>query len=125
MCSWQPFGARSLPGADFLEVVRNHGGDLQLDEENSRVLQNVAWSAAPSSAIFNGRRVPELILACEWGPVRIFRNDHGRFTAWDWRVPRAPISHCGSRSQRLVETASPRVTSTVMAASISSRQHGV
>ncbi len=26
---------------------------------------------------------PELILACEWGPVRILRNQQGKFTAWN------------------------------------------
>src|SRR5204863_2511201 len=26
----------------------------------------------------DGDGFPELILACEWGPVRIFHNDHGR-----------------------------------------------
>jgi len=27
----------------------------------------------------NGDGVPELILACEWGPVRIYRNERGKF----------------------------------------------
>jgi hypothetical protein len=33
-----------------------------------------------SGALFadlNGDGWPDLILACEWGPIRIFRNDHG------------------------------------------------
>jgi len=41
MCSWQPFGARRYPEPTSSKLFRNHGGDLQLDEENSRVLQNV------------------------------------------------------------------------------------
>jgi len=27
----------------------------------------------------DGDGQPDLILACEWGPVRVFRNNHGRF----------------------------------------------
>jgi enediyne biosynthesis protein E4 len=29
---------------------------------------------------------PELILACEWGPLRVFHNDHGRLVAMDFPV---------------------------------------
>jgi hypothetical protein len=39
-----------------------------------------------SGAVFSdldGDGYPELILACEWGPIRIFRNNHGRFTEWN------------------------------------------
>jgi hypothetical protein len=40
---------------------------------------------------------PELVLACEWGPVRIFRNTRGQLTAWNAPVtflpsPLAPSS---------------------------------
>src|SRR6266516_4768198 len=34
-----------------------------------------------SRAVFsdlNGDGYPELILACEWGPIRVFQNDRGR-----------------------------------------------
>ena len=39
-----------------------------------------------SGAVFSdldGDGAPELILACEWGPIRIFRNEHGKLTPWD------------------------------------------
>src|SRR2546427_7919692 len=29
------------------------------------------------SSDLDGDGYPELILACEWGPIRVFRNDHG------------------------------------------------
>jgi len=53
-----------------------------------------------SSAVFsdlNGDGLPELILACEWGPIKIFCNDHGRLTPWD-----APVTF-GSHSSTLSE----------------------
>ncbi len=29
---------------------------------------------------------PDLVLACEWGPLRIYRNQGGQFTPWEWPV---------------------------------------
>jgi hypothetical protein len=34
----------------------------------------------------DGDGFPELILACEWAPLRLFHNDHGRLTEWNPRV---------------------------------------
>jgi hypothetical protein len=31
----------------------------------------------------DGDGFPELILACEWGPIRIFHNEHGKLVPWD------------------------------------------
>ncbi len=42
-----------------------------------------------SGAVFSdltGDGFPELILACEWGPLRLFRNNSGKFTPWDCPV---------------------------------------
>ena len=39
-----------------------------------------------SGAVFTdltGDGFPELVAACEWGPVRIFRNERGGLAAWD------------------------------------------
>ena len=33
-----------------------------------------------------GDGFPELILACEWGPIKIFRNDHGKLSRWNPRL---------------------------------------
>src|SRR5439155_19097446 len=52
-----------------------------------------------SGAVFgdlDGDGFPELILACEWGPVRVFRNARGQFEPWD-----LPIAGPGVRSDRL------------------------
>jgi len=49
-----------------------------------------------SGAIFsdlNADGFPELILACDWGPIRIFRNEHGKLVAWD-----PPVSVDAQRS---------------------------
>ena len=69
---------------------------MQLDEENSRVLEKVGLVNGAVWSDLDGDGYPELILACEWGPVRVFKNDHGhlheitkelgleRYTGW-WR----------------------------------------
>ena len=43
-----------------------------------------------SGAVFSdldGNGLPELVLACDWGPVRIFRNERGKIVEWP-----APVS---------------------------------
>ena len=34
----------------------------------------------------DGDGFPELILACEWGPLKIFRNQRGNLVLWDAQV---------------------------------------
>jgi hypothetical protein len=46
----------------------------------------------------DGDGYAELILACEWGPIKIFRNDRGRFVAWD--PPVESINHQPSTISR-------------------------
>jgi hypothetical protein len=56
---------------------------LEFDAEASRPFVDIGLV---SSAIFtdlDGDGWPELILACEWGPLRMFRNEQGRFNAWN------------------------------------------
>lgn len=64
---------------------------------NSPVLAQ-EWSDAGmvSGAVFSDLDAdgfPELILACDWGPIRIFRNERGKLLAWD-----APVTMNGQRS---------------------------
>jgi hypothetical protein len=89
-------GGRMIPGrypeAAASRVLRLNGNALVLDTDNSRVLEK---SGLVSGAVFSdldGDGLPELILACEWGPLKIFRNERGRFAPWnvpiDWSGPR-------------------------------------
>jgi hypothetical protein len=75
-------GGRVIPGrypeAADSRIYRNVGGQLQLDEENSRVLEKVGLVNGAVWSDLDGDGYPELILACEWGPIRVFKNDHGR-----------------------------------------------
>jgi hypothetical protein len=93
-------GGRVIPGrypeAADSKIYRNVGGRLQLDEENSRVLEKVGLVNGAVWSDLDGNGYPDLILACEWGPIRVFKNEHGhlheitkelgldKYTGW-WR----------------------------------------
>ncbi|MBI5387339.1 MAG: VCBS repeat-containing protein [Verrucomicrobia bacterium] len=81
-------GGRAMPGryaepASSL-VFRGQGGSFVPDEANTK---RFAASGLVSSAVFSDLDSdgdPDLVLACEWGLLKIFRNDRGSFTPWDW-----------------------------------------
>jgi hypothetical protein len=62
------------------------GGKYVLDEGNSRVLEGVGMVSGAVWSDLDGDGFPELILACEWGPLRIFHNDHGRLSLTNFPV---------------------------------------
>ena len=64
-------------------IYRHRGQQWQLDEVNSHSLEMVGLVSGAVWSDLDGDGYPELILACEWGPIRIFHNDHGRLTPWD------------------------------------------
>src|SRR6185295_10246012 len=55
-------------------------GKLGLDEASSRALANIGLISGAVFSDLDGDGAPELILACEWGPVRVLHNEKGRFT---------------------------------------------
>jgi hypothetical protein len=60
-------------------LYRNDGGSFVLAQEFTGVgLVNGAMFSD-----LNGDGFPELVLACDWGPLKFFRNDHGKFDSWN------------------------------------------
>lgn len=53
------------------------------DNENNQTLQNVGLVCGAVFSDLTGDGLPELILACEWGPITIFRNERGQFSRWN------------------------------------------
>jgi len=63
-------------------LYRWNGAAFELDRDNAKALPE----ALVSSAIWTdltGDGWPELALACEWGPIHILRNDHGKLVPWN------------------------------------------
>jgi hypothetical protein len=73
-------GGRVIPGrypeAPASLLLTNQGGHFTVAQrwENLGLVSGAVFSD------LDGDGFPELILACEWGPVRVFKNDHGSFS---------------------------------------------
>lgn len=89
-------GGRVVPGhypeAASSRLFRNNKGRWELDGEASKTLADVGLVSGAVWSDLDGDGFPELVLACEWGPIRIFRNDHGTLKAFD---PPVAITHEG------------------------------
>lgn len=76
-------GSRVVPGrypeSASSQLYRNNAGRFQLDVENSERLKNAGMVSGACFTDLDNDGFPELVLATEWGPVRVFHNDHGRF----------------------------------------------
>ena len=75
-------GGRVVPGrypeAAASYLYRYDGKQWQLDAENSGLLQRVGLVSGAVWSDLDGDGFPELILACEWGPVRVFKKQSGK-----------------------------------------------
>ncbi len=69
--------AGRYPEAASSRLYRNEQGRLQPDLETNRILAGVGLVSGAVFSDLNGDGFPELVLACEWGPIRIFGNERG------------------------------------------------
>ncbi len=86
-------GGRSIPGR-YPEAADSHlfrrTGTAWVPETNwGAALQGAGLVSGAVFSDLTGDGWPELILACEWGPLRIFQNDRGRPVPWDPPVSNA------------------------------------
>jgi hypothetical protein len=58
-------------------LYKRRGGKLELDDLNSGVLQEIGLVSGAMWSELEGDGFAELVLACEWGPLRVFRNSKG------------------------------------------------
>jgi len=75
--------AGRYPEAASSRIYQYNGRQFAFDTENSRALEKVGLVSAAVWSDLTGDGLPELILACEWGPVRIFRNERRKLVPWD------------------------------------------
>jgi hypothetical protein len=77
-------GGRSIPGrypepaSSFLFL--NDQGNFTPDPQHLRVFANLGLVSAAVFSDLDLDGDPDLVLACEWGPIRVFHNDRGTFT---------------------------------------------
>jgi hypothetical protein len=91
-------GGRVIPGAypfpASSRLFRWSGKKWEPDAENSRVLEEVGLVSGVVFSDLDGDGFPDLVLACDWGPIRIFHNQRGKLAAWDvpltWPETTAP-----------------------------------
>lgn len=76
-------GGRVVPGrypvAASSMFLRNGGNHWQVDAGNSGRCANVGLVNGAVFSDLNADGWPDLVLACEWGPIRVFQNDRGAF----------------------------------------------
>ena len=83
-------GGRFVPGR-FPEsassmIFRGNAEGFTLDEENSRRLAAIGLVNGATFTDFDGDGDPDLLLACDWGALNIFRNEGGKLSPWNSRV---------------------------------------
>ncbi len=76
-------GGRVIPGrypeAASSRLMRNEHGQLREDPADHQLFANVGLVSSAVFSDLDGDGFSELILAVEWGPIRVFKNDRGHF----------------------------------------------
>ncbi|HUS37253.1 MAG TPA: FG-GAP-like repeat-containing protein [Verrucomicrobiae bacterium] len=70
--------AGRYPEAASSRIFKGDGSKWQLDVENSRVLEKLGLVSGAVWTDLDNDGFAELVLACEWGPVRVFKNKAGK-----------------------------------------------
>jgi hypothetical protein len=77
-------GARVMPGAypqpASSMIYRNSGTGWVADAENNRRLEKTGMVSGAVFSDIDGDTDADLVLACQWGPVRVYRNAKGQFS---------------------------------------------
>jgi enediyne biosynthesis protein E4 len=95
-------GARVVPGSfpqsGASQILRLANGKLAPDAEKSRGLEDAGMVSSATWSDLDGDGFPELLLACDWGALKIFRNARGMLAAWN-----APVTGAGAVASALDE----------------------
>ena len=90
-------GGRVVPGrypeAASSLLCLNESGTFRVDEQRSKFFAQVGLVSGALWTDLNGDGWPDLVLACEWGPLKLFLNEAGKLRPWD-----APLTWPGSGS---------------------------
>jgi hypothetical protein len=74
-------GGQAIPGrypeATPSTILHDDSGTWIVDTNNTRLLSGAGLVNGATWSDLDADGWPELVLACEWGPIRIFRNERG------------------------------------------------
>lgn len=75
-------GGRVIPGkypiAASSRLYRQRQGNMVMDEANTALLREIGLVSGAVWSDLDADGWPDLVLACEWGPLHVFRNNHGQ-----------------------------------------------
>jgi hypothetical protein len=87
-------GGRCRPGhypsSASSVLLRGQEKTWTSDNADSALFQNLGLVSSAVFSDLDQDGYPELIIACEWGPLKIFRNSRGRLTPWNPSVSLNP-----------------------------------
>jgi hypothetical protein len=72
--------AGKYPEAAASMVFRGQKSGFAVDELNTRTVGRAGLVSGATFSDLDGDGFPDLILACEWGPIRVYRNKQGRLS---------------------------------------------
>src|SRR2546422_677455 len=81
----------AYPAAQSSWLFRNQGGRFVLDEANTSLFRGIGLLSAAVFSGVNGDGWPDLILAPDWGSLKLFLNDKGRLrdASAEWGLGRS------------------------------------
>ncbi|HKX61665.1 MAG TPA: VCBS repeat-containing protein [Verrucomicrobiae bacterium] len=77
--------AGRYPEAATSRLYRGGRNGFEPDQRN-RLFEQLGLVSGAAFSDLNADGFPELLLACEWGPIRIYRNRRGQYEPWDPKV---------------------------------------
>ncbi len=89
----------------FLQSSSLPAGQWEMHPASSNLLARLGMVSGALFTDLDADGDPDLVVTCDWGSIRIFRNDRGQFTATDWKVtfpnlnPRGPITRAKQLSE--------------------------
>ena len=78
--------AGRYPEAVSSQLLRGSGGQFAPDPENTKVLADLGLVSGAVFTDLDGDGRPDLVVACEWGPIKIFHNEKGKLREWEWKL---------------------------------------
>ncbi|HIL72081.1 MAG TPA: hypothetical protein EYG38_19780, partial [Verrucomicrobia bacterium] len=88
-------GGRSIPGRypepASSHILINQGGTFHEDESTTDLMKGMGLVSGVVFTDLDGDSQPELVIACDWGPIHLLKNEKGKFRLMDiglkWKAP--------------------------------------